>query len=59
METKDIILLCRPCAEQFTAEKKITIGGSLRDKNTCANCGRRRFVYRCTKISTKPPVTNK
>ena len=45
----DPILLCRPCAEQLKEEKKITIGTSLRDKNTCAHCGKRRFVYRCQK----------
>ena len=43
------ILLCRPCAEELKAENKIEIGGSNRDKDTCEHCGRRRFVYRCTK----------
>lgn len=43
------ILLCRPCAEQLKVEIKITIGTSMRDKNTCQNCGKRRFVYSCKK----------
>lgn len=52
------ILLCRPCAEQLKTQKKVTIGASLRDKNTCEVCGKRRFVYNCSKepyarISTK------
>ena len=45
----DDILLCRPCAEQLKAEKKIKVGTSLRDKNTCQHCGKRRFVYTCRK----------
>ena len=42
-------LLCRPCAEQLKAEGKVKIGGSLCDKNTCECCGKRRYVYLCTK----------
>lgn len=47
-DTKEI-LLCRPCAEELKEENKVNIGSSLRDKTTCEYCGRRRFVYRCTK----------
>lgn len=54
----DPILLCRPCAEQLKEEKKITIGASLRDKTTCQNCGKRRFVYSCRK-ETAPRVRTK
>lgn len=43
------ILLCRPCAEELKAEGKIEIGNSMRDKNTCEYCNKRRFVYQCTK----------
>lgn len=46
------ILLCRPCAEQLKEEKKVSIGTSLRDKNTCERCGKRRFVYVCKKSQT-------
>lgn len=43
------IKLCRPCAEELKAEGKVTIGSSMRDKQTCECCGKRRFVYNCTK----------
>lgn len=43
------IILCRPCAEELKAENKVEIGASMRDKNTCEYCGKRRFVYHCTK----------
>ncbi len=41
-------LLCRPCAENLKAEGKITIGYSMRNKQTCDCCGKRRFVYVCS-----------
>ncbi len=54
------ILLCRPCAEELKAKDEIEIKGSNRDKDTCEHCGRRRFVYRCTKNSqTKLNLKNK
>ena len=43
------ILLCRPCAEELKADDKVNIGSSMRDKETCEYCGKRRFVYKCTK----------
>lgn len=49
------ILLCRPCAEELKTSGKIKIGASVRDKSTCEQCGKRRFVYKCEKrlLSTK------
>lgn len=41
-------LICRPCAEQLRAEGKLKIGSSVKEKETCEICNRRRFVYRCT-----------
>ena len=54
-------LLCRPCAETLKGENKIKIGPSLRDKNTCEHCGKRRFVYVCTQqaqLKTEQTPTN-
>ena len=42
------IYMCRPCAERLKAEGKVIIGTSIRDKQTCSVCNRRRFVYLCT-----------
>ena len=41
-------LICRPCAEKLKAEEKLKIGSSVKEKETCEICNRRRFVYRCT-----------
>ncbi len=41
------ILLCRPCAEQLKAEGKVKIVNSVKDKQTCECCQKRRFTYLC------------
>lgn len=46
----ETVLLCRPCAEQLKAENKIKMKSSVSNKNTCACCGKRRFVYLCEKL---------
>ena len=39
-------IMCRPCAEALKEKgKNITIGTSRREKDTCAQCKRRRYVY--------------
>lgn len=45
MENKKFI--CRPCAESLKAEGKVNIGLSVKDKQTCEVCNRRRYVYSC------------
>ncbi len=43
------VYMCRPCAEKLKTEgKDIIIGASVREKQTCSVCNRRRFVYLCT-----------
>lgn len=42
--------ICRPCAEKLKAEGKLKIGESVKGKETCEICNRRRFVYKCTYI---------
>lgn len=44
---------CRPCAEELKAEGRLEIGLSVKEKQTCKICGRRRFVYRCKTIRQK------
>ena len=41
------IYACRPCAEELKAKGELEIGLSVKGKQTCELCGRRRFVYRC------------
>lgn len=41
------MLLCRPCAEQLKSEGKVKIVTSVKDKQTCECCGKRRFAYLC------------
>ena len=41
------ILLCRPCAEQLKSEGKVKIVTSVKDKQTCECCQKRRFAYLC------------
>lgn len=39
-------IMCRPCFEALKARgKNITLGSSRREKDTCSECKRRRFVY--------------
>ncbi len=44
------MLLCRPCAEQLKAEGKVKIVTSIKDKQTCKCCQKRRFVYFCREL---------
>jgi len=44
------VLLCRPCAEKLKTENKVKIKNSVADKNTCACCGKRKFVYLCENL---------
>ncbi len=41
---------CRPCAEDLKAEGRLEIGLSVKGKQTCKICGRRRFVYNCKTV---------
>ena len=41
---------CRPCAEELKAEGRLEIGLSVKEKQTCKICGRRRFVYNCKAV---------
>lgn len=50
------VKMCRPCAEKLKAEGKVKIGSSCKDKNECANCHRRKFVYDCELINQEPPL---
>lgn len=45
---KKEVLVCRPCAEKLKAEGKLKMGSSVKEKETCEICNRRRFVYKCT-----------
>lgn len=39
-------LMCRPCFEALKEKgKNVTLGSSKREKETCAECKRRRYVY--------------
>ena len=39
-------VMCRPCFEELKAKgKKVTLGSSRREKDTCSACKRRRYVY--------------
>lgn len=46
------LFMCRPCAEQLKLQGLVRIGTSISNKQTCSNCGRRRFVYRVEKIAS-------
>lgn len=48
---KQSVFMCRPCAEQLKEQGVVKIGTSVSDKQTCSNCGRRRFVYRVEKVA--------
>lgn len=48
------MLLCRPCAEQLKAEGKVKIATSVKEKQTCECCQKRRFAYLC--IEKEVPV---
>ena len=38
--------MCRPCFEKLKEKgRKVTLESSRRDKETCCECKRRRFVY--------------
>lgn len=39
------IYMCRKCAEKLIAEGKAKLGASVKEKQTCSQCERRRFVY--------------
>lgn len=41
------VYVCRPCAEDLKAKGRLIIGSSVKDKQTCSVCDRRRFVYNC------------
>ena len=47
---KKEVLDCRSCAEKLKSEGKLKIGESVKGKETCEICNRRRFVYKCTYI---------
>lgn len=38
-------LLCRPCAEQLVSAGKAKILYSIKEKDTCYSCERRRYLY--------------
>lgn len=48
---KQSVFMCRPCAEQLKEQGMVKMGTSVSGKQTCSNCGRRRFVYRVEKIA--------
>ena len=49
-EDKQILFLCKPCAEEmkgYKTVKSVKYDRPGRDKGTCELCGRRRFGYIC------------
>lgn len=49
-EDKQILFLCKPCAEEmkdYKTVRNVRYDRPARDKGTCELCGRRRFGYIC------------
>ena len=48
--------MCRPCAEKLKSQGLVKIGSSVTNKQTCSNCGRRRFVYNVEYLKGKKMI---
>lgn len=42
---KKEVYMCRKCAEELIQQGKAKLGSSVKEKQTCSRCERRRFVY--------------